>query len=368
MRRLSNLLLPRSRLRRRFPSHALTAIEQAIEASEQKHRAEVRVVIEMALDVRALWRTRTVRDRALEVFAHHAVANTNERNGVLIYVLLAECAVDIVADSGFDGRVTDDEWQRVCTLVEREFARGRCRDGVLLGIEEATALLGARDSRPRGRTSTSSRIGRPCSDHIRARRLRREPLPRHAVAAAVRGRGESHVDPQARFMMLGVLLAAAPFLAAHAETATPQSVGLSSERLQRVHELVERTIAAGEIAGAVTLVARNGQVAYLEAQGVMDLDVEAADAARFDVPPRVDVEARRGRRDPHARRRGQGSAQRSRLALHSGVREPRGRRREAGAAGAGRPPAAAAPAPVPARRRQRSTQCPQRGRSPCSIC
>ena len=72
-------------------------------------------------------------------------------------------------------------------------------------------------------------------------------------------------------MLLGALLAAAPSCSLRAETATPQSVGLSSERLQRVHELVERTIAAGEIAGAVTLVARNGQVAYLEAQGVMDL-------------------------------------------------------------------------------------------------
>jgi CubicO group peptidase (beta-lactamase class C family) len=73
-------------------------------------------------------------------------------------------------------------------------------------------------------------------------------------------------------LLLGALLVAAPVLVLHAETAAPQSVGLSSERLQRVHALVERTIAAGEIAGAVTLVARNGQVAYLEAQGVMDLE------------------------------------------------------------------------------------------------
>jgi len=73
-------------------------------------------------------------------------------------------------------------------------------------------------------------------------------------------------------LLLGLLLVAAPALVGHAETATPQSVGLSTDRLQRVHELVERTIAAGEIAGAVTLVARNGQVAYLEAQGVMDLE------------------------------------------------------------------------------------------------
>jgi CubicO group peptidase (beta-lactamase class C family) len=72
-------------------------------------------------------------------------------------------------------------------------------------------------------------------------------------------------------LLLGALLVTAPALVLHAETATPQSVGLSGERLQRVHELVERAIAAGEIAGAVTLVARNGQVAYLEAQGVMDL-------------------------------------------------------------------------------------------------
>jgi CubicO group peptidase (beta-lactamase class C family) len=72
-------------------------------------------------------------------------------------------------------------------------------------------------------------------------------------------------------VLLGALLVAAPGFTLQAEIAAPQSVGLSTERLQRVHELVARTIAAGEIAGAVTLVARNGQVAYLEAQGVMDL-------------------------------------------------------------------------------------------------
>ena len=77
-------------------------------------------------------------------------------------------------------------------------------------------------------------------------------------------------------LLLALLLVAAPALVLRAETAAPQSVGLSTERLQRVHELVERTIAAGEIAGAVTLVARNGQVAYLEAQGVMDLESKRA--------------------------------------------------------------------------------------------
>jgi CubicO group peptidase (beta-lactamase class C family) len=84
-------------------------------------------------------------------------------------------------------------------------------------------------------------------------------------------RGGTMSNRKLASLLLGAVLASSGGIAAQAETATPQSVGLSSERLQRVHELVERNIAAGEIAGAVTLVARNGQVAYLEAQGVMDL-------------------------------------------------------------------------------------------------
>jgi uncharacterized membrane protein len=141
VRMLSHLLLPRSALYRRFPSHALTAIEEAIEASETKHRAEIRVTIEVALDLKDLLRLKTTRERALELFAELGVWNTNERNGVLIYVLLAERDVEIVADGGFESRVSKAEWQRVCTLIEREFGAGRWRDGVLVGIEAMTALL-----------------------------------------------------------------------------------------------------------------------------------------------------------------------------------------------------------------------------------
>ena len=67
---------------------------------------------------------RSARERALEVFAELGVWDTRERNGVLIYVLLAERDVEIVADRGFDGRVSNDEWQRVCTLIERRVRRG----------------------------------------------------------------------------------------------------------------------------------------------------------------------------------------------------------------------------------------------------
>jgi uncharacterized membrane protein YgcG len=141
VRVLSHLLLPRSALHRRFPSHALTAIEEAIEASERTHRAEIRVAIEVALDLGDLWRLRSARERALEVFSELGVWNTQESNGVLIYVLLAERDVEIVADRGLEGRVTEGEWQRICSLIEREFKTGRWRDGVLAGVEAATELL-----------------------------------------------------------------------------------------------------------------------------------------------------------------------------------------------------------------------------------
>jgi uncharacterized membrane protein len=141
MRVLPHLLMPRVTLGRRFPAATLTAIETAISVSERQHRAEIRFVIEVALDVWCLWRVGTVRKRALEVFAELGVWNTAERNGVLLYVLLAERRVEIVADQGFEGRITEAEWRHCCTLIEREFGIGLWRDGALRGIEAVTALL-----------------------------------------------------------------------------------------------------------------------------------------------------------------------------------------------------------------------------------
>jgi CubicO group peptidase (beta-lactamase class C family) len=70
---------------------------------------------------------------------------------------------------------------------------------------------------------------------------------------------------------LGMLIVAGA-LRAEAPMARPEQVGLSSERLQRIDELVQRHIDAGSFTGAVTLVARDGRIAYLEAHGLMDLE------------------------------------------------------------------------------------------------
>jgi len=141
MRFLSHLVLPSAVLRLRFPRDVLDEIEHAIAESETRHRAEIRFAIEVALDVATLRRVATPRDRALEVFAELRVWDTVDSNGVLVYVLIAERDVEIVADRGFSGRVSDEEWQAVCRVIEHAFREKRWRDGALDGIRTLSTLL-----------------------------------------------------------------------------------------------------------------------------------------------------------------------------------------------------------------------------------
>jgi uncharacterized membrane protein len=140
MRWLRHLLANRWTLARRFPGPTLDAIERAVAESEARHRGEIRFAVEPALDVGLLWRGVSPRARALEAFAELEVWDTRERNGVLVYVLLADRDVEIVADRGFDGRVRDEEWQAICADVEQAFSGGQWRDGALLAVAGVTAL------------------------------------------------------------------------------------------------------------------------------------------------------------------------------------------------------------------------------------
>jgi CubicO group peptidase (beta-lactamase class C family) len=74
-------------------------------------------------------------------------------------------------------------------------------------------------------------------------------------------------------LLLPVLaMLALPLAAASVSAAKPEEVGVSPERLKRIGQMIQRRIDAGDITGAVTLVARKGRVVHLEAQGVMDLE------------------------------------------------------------------------------------------------
>ena len=127
--------------RRRFPKHTLDRLEEAIRESEKRHGGELRFVVETGLEGMRLWRGITPRARAEEVFARLGVWDTELDNGVLIYVLLADRDVEILADRGFNGKVKPEEWEAVCREMESHFARGDFEGGSLAGIEAVTRLM-----------------------------------------------------------------------------------------------------------------------------------------------------------------------------------------------------------------------------------
>ena len=137
---------------RRFPQDAMAAIEQAITQSETTHRGEIRFAAESALDAPAVLAGESARSRAIEVFSQLGVWDTEENNGVLIYLLLADHDIEIVADRGINARVTRAEWERICRGMEQGLARGAYARAVVEGIQEISLLLARHyPARPGGR-------------------------------------------------------------------------------------------------------------------------------------------------------------------------------------------------------------------------
>ena len=126
---------------RAFPAAGLEQIEHAIAAGERTHRGQVCFAVEGALPPMRVLRKLSPRERALEVFGLLGVWDTEENAGVLIYLLLADRDVEIVADRGIDRRVDTGTWQAICTRMEAAFADARYVDGVVEGIREISALI-----------------------------------------------------------------------------------------------------------------------------------------------------------------------------------------------------------------------------------
>jgi uncharacterized membrane protein len=136
MRRIGRHLLEHSwRVRRIFIPPVLARIEAAIKAGEATHSGQVRFVVEGALDGLPLFRDQSARERALDIFSHLRIWDTAHNNGVLIYLLLADRKVEIVADRGIDAKVGAVGWDRICRDMEAAFRSGQFEAGVIKGIE-----------------------------------------------------------------------------------------------------------------------------------------------------------------------------------------------------------------------------------------
>jgi uncharacterized membrane protein len=129
------------RIDRAFPGDTLTAIDRAIKASEATHRGEIRFVVEGALDIVPLLRGQSARERAIDVFSQLRIWDTEHNNGVLIYLLLADREMEIVADRGIDAKVGPREWERICRKMEDAFRQADFKGGGIGGIQEVTRHL-----------------------------------------------------------------------------------------------------------------------------------------------------------------------------------------------------------------------------------
>jgi uncharacterized membrane protein len=136
-----HLFATRAGARRRFTPAALAEIEAAVHDVESRHSGEIRFVVEAALDIDELTGGITPRERAIEVFSHLRVWDTEANNGVLIYVLLADRDVEILADRGLAARVPQDEWETICREIEAHYREGRFAQGSVAGIRSVGRLL-----------------------------------------------------------------------------------------------------------------------------------------------------------------------------------------------------------------------------------
>ena len=119
----------------------MQAIEAAIKESEAGHQGEIRFAVEAALEIAPLLKNQAAGERAVEVFSQLRVWDTQHNNGVLIYLLLADRDVEIIADRGIHQHVGKDGWEKICREMEALFRQGRFEEGAITGIKAVSLHL-----------------------------------------------------------------------------------------------------------------------------------------------------------------------------------------------------------------------------------
>ncbi|HEY9238613.1 MAG TPA: TPM domain-containing protein [Burkholderiaceae bacterium] len=120
---------------------AIERIRQRVAASEAHHSGEIRVCVEAGLPISYIQRDAPARERAVMMFGKLRVWDTEYNNGVLIYLLLAEHAIEIVADRGLARHVDAAEWQRITGTMSAAFKAGQFEAGLNQAIDAVDALL-----------------------------------------------------------------------------------------------------------------------------------------------------------------------------------------------------------------------------------
>jgi uncharacterized membrane protein len=145
---LKHLWLDASDTARAIPPDMLERLARRVAASERRHSGEIRICVESSLPASYLWRLESshslaalTRERAVAMFGKLRVWDTEHNNGILIYLLLAEHAIEIVADRGVDRHVAPAQWQAMVAHMASAFKEQRYEDGLTQALEECSAVL-----------------------------------------------------------------------------------------------------------------------------------------------------------------------------------------------------------------------------------
>lgn len=133
-RTMLHLSTGRASVQRAFPPSALDAIERAIHETEATHSGQIRFAVEASLELSPLLAGQSAQQRALDMFSKLRVWDTEHNNGVLIYLLLADRDVEIIADRGIHAKLGKEVWETICQEMESAFRAGKFEEGVLAGI------------------------------------------------------------------------------------------------------------------------------------------------------------------------------------------------------------------------------------------
>ncbi|NML86646.1 TPM domain-containing protein [Polaromonas sp.] len=151
---LKHLWLDSSDSRRAIPPDMVKRLAERVAASEQRHSGQIRICVEASLPASYLWRLdrkntikTLIRQRAITMFGKLGVWDTEHNNGVLIYVLLAEHALEIVADRGLTRHVDAAQWQAMLAGMAGAFQEKRYEDGLTQAVQESSAVLMANFAR-----------------------------------------------------------------------------------------------------------------------------------------------------------------------------------------------------------------------------
>lgn len=135
--------------RRTLPPEAMEGLKQRVAASERRHTGQIRIAVEAGLPSSYLWRhirkgvplRQIVRERAVMLFGKLRVWDTERNNGVLIYLLLADQAIELVADRGLNRCVSNADWKAMVARMGQAFQAGQFEDGLTQALEEVSAVL-----------------------------------------------------------------------------------------------------------------------------------------------------------------------------------------------------------------------------------